>query len=245
MQNRLFKMLYVASFVFLCAFSCAADTQGLEQEIESLTFQIKESEFSCTTECVGLYNERGRLLFIGGQFEEAIADFTYILDTHSINQLGKSDVGSALWGRSLSYAFIGKEAELIEDLNAIGELAGLFEPCGCGDTLKRFELANNLNINDYHVVSFLKDNNNGYSFFLCDEFCENTVRNTAIFLKGMCNAVTDIGIKTVLYFFIDGLGDKAMRCCKTGGFWRECVEPMRATAEKWKLFGIPSDPAWD
>jgi hypothetical protein len=61
----------------------------------------------------------------------------------------------------------------------------------------------------------------------------------------MCNLIKDIGIKTTLDLFIDGMGIKAKNCCRAGGFWQQCVDPMVKVAEKWKLFGIPSDPYWD
>ncbi|MCI0381751.1 MAG: hypothetical protein L0207_01675 [Chlamydiae bacterium] len=41
------------------------------------------------------------------------------------------------------------------------------------------------------------------------------------------------------------LENKCIRCCETGNFWTNCLSPIVSKLEKWRIFGIPSDPAWD
>ena len=53
----------------------------------------------------------------------------------------------------------------------------------------------------------------------------------------------------ILNTLIDDLKDRAIRCCMAGGLWKACLQPLvnkwHQWNEKWEVFGIPPDPAWD
>jgi hypothetical protein len=53
----------------------------------------------------------------------------------------------------------------------------------------------------------------------------------------------------ILKHLVDSLEDRAIRCCMAGGLWKACLQPLihkwHRWNEKWKVFGIPPDPAWD
>jgi len=56
-------------------------------------------------------------------------------------------------------------------------------------------------------------------------------------------------IQYMLHMLIDDLSDKARFCCRKGGIWKECLQPIinkwHIWNEKWQIFGIPPDPSWD
>lgn len=53
----------------------------------------------------------------------------------------------------------------------------------------------------------------------------------------------------ILNTLIDDLTGRAIQCCMAGGLWKTCIQPLvnkwYQWNEKWKIFGIPPDPAWD
>ncbi len=161
-------------------------------------------------------------------YENALEDFNTVLDFHERIPLEEKIVGRALWGRAWVYAFQGNVEELANDLRAIISLYKLSERCDCGHEFIPLT---------YHHKDFV--------FVLCDDFCERTIDNMSSFMKAMCAIIPKKEAKVVFYLFIDGLSKKAVDCCRAGGFWRECVDPMVKIAEKWKFFGIPADPYWD
>jgi hypothetical protein len=191
--------------------------------------------------------DRGIIFLFCGGYDYAIDDFNRILLDNPGQNTSHSEKNTAraLWGRILSYAFLGRTDEFTNDLYSFIELTGLDKDCECPPIVNtnvfQFALSQEKTI----LCSLPHSSVKKSDIMLCDAFCEDTVDNTIKFLKVMCSAIRDAGVRATLYLFIDGLGDKAKRCCRARGFWRDCVDPMVKVAEKWKLFGIPNDPYWD
>lgn len=222
-------------------------SENIQLKIEELTRKIDNINPLDVHELDVLLFDRGIVFLFCGEYEDAINDFnSTLLDISEQNNFhSEKNVARALWGRTLSYAFLGRVDEFNNDMDNFAELTGLHNDCKCPpiSNANIFEPA--LFQEKIILCSSLCSSAKKSDIMLCDVFCEDTVDNTVRFLKAMCCAIRDSGIRATLYIFIDGLGDKAKRCCRARGFWRDCVDPMVEVAEKWKLFGIPNDPYWD
>lgn len=55
--------------------------------------------------------------------------------------------------------------------------------------------------------------------------------------------------RATLSFVIDQIAKEGRKCCYVGGVWKGCFQPLankyHEWNQKWKVFGIPPDPAWD
>ena len=220
--------------------------------MDSLNAKIEFSDIVDELELIKLHNQRGILLFVIGEHEKAIDDFSYVLNNSVESSLqDESAYGLALWGRALGHAFLGKEQELLNDLNAISQFIGLYNDCNCRNSLeeigcsylcsdsysRKFDLAVDCRnkSNKGVVYSRIANNDNNY------EFCRTTVLNTISFMKEFIDNFPTYGTKRIIFSFIDGLGSEALDCCRGKGFWRNCVQPMVDQMNLWKTLGkIPS-----
>jgi hypothetical protein len=57
--------------------------------------------------------------------------------------------------------------------------------------------------------------------------------------------IKDASKRFLFYSFIKSLEDAGYYCCKDGSIWTSCVAPLLDKLQKWKMVGIPADPAWD
>lgn len=224
--------------------------QKLTEKLLLLDQEI-EFNFLNDSESMDLYIERGVVLLIIGKHEAAIDDFTYAINnsTKFPQPIRGKIVEEALWNRMWGYAFWGKETEFLNDMHSVSKLLSK-----CYQSSNKTDLGVSQSYSlpimlckskrkhELDDPPFYEESNNGEETV---DFCIKTVRNTINFMKVMCNAVKDLGIKTTLYLFIDGLGNEALNCCTARGFWRTCVDPMVLKIDKWKFFGIPADPYWE
>jgi tetratricopeptide (TPR) repeat protein len=79
--------------------------------------------------------------------------------------------------------------------------------------------------------------------------CVNRVVGTARRSRELISFVKKPEVQFILNNIIGDLEDRANRCCHAGGVWKACLGPLvnkwYKWNEKWKLFKIPPDPAWD
>lgn len=79
--------------------------------------------------------------------------------------------------------------------------------------------------------------------------CLERVGNTVSMSKKLIAFVKRKEVVFLLTTLIDGLEERASRCCRAGGLWKACLQPLvnkwHLWNQKWKVFGIPPDPAWD
>ncbi len=58
-----------------------------------------------------------------------------------------------------------------------------------------------------------------------------------------------VDVQTFLNTLISDLEERSVRCCYAGGVWKACLQPIankwQKWNEKWNVFGIPPNPAWD
>jgi len=79
--------------------------------------------------------------------------------------------------------------------------------------------------------------------------CFEFVQGTSSKLRYLISLVPKAEAQVILHITIDGLHNEALRCCSAGGIWKACLQPLVNKwynwNEKYKLLGIPPDPAWD
>ncbi|MEN9344254.1 MAG: hypothetical protein RLZZ453_1041 [Chlamydiota bacterium] len=79
----------------------------------------------------------------------------------------------------------------------------------------------------------------------CLEFVDGTVNKCRYLIECVPKAEAQV----ILNIMIDGLAQEAKTCCRKGGIWKACLQPLvnkwYLWNQKWKLFSIPPDPAWD
>jgi hypothetical protein len=189
-------------------------------------------ELSEGLKSIGSRQERGIFLFAVGQFEKAVNEFTYVLE-QPWDALDDEVIGVALWGKTLGDAILGKTLELQKDLDKIAEFADSGD-CGCGQVqLSEYDESNRMILNS----RYNDDDENNYAF------CRDSVINTVRFMKNFINDLPTLGAKYLIFDLIDYLAEKAMKCCRGMGFWRQCVKPMVDKMNFWKSLGyIPAKP---
>ena len=63
------------------------------------------------------------------------------------------------------------------------------------------------------------------------EWCEETVVGTANAMMAISGKIGNFAVRVCVIATIDGLKERALKCCRAGGFWKACVAPI---ARKWK-----------
>jgi hypothetical protein len=134
-------------------------------------------------------------------------------------------------------------SQLIEERQ--GDLNELFIPCkkygkAMNDTQKEPNEENKTDGSEY-VLGPDKEPYPGW--------CHEVVINTARSLHMMIALVPRTEVRIVLSQLIECLKEEGLRCCDLGGVWKGCVGPLAKKLyiwnQKWKMFEIPPDPAWD
>jgi hypothetical protein len=72
----------------------------------------------------------------------------------------------------------------------------------------------------------------------------NNLTKIIFFLNHLAFNVDAICV-AVLNRLISSLEEEGTRCCHSGAFWASCVTPIIERLQRWKIFGIPDNPAWD
>jgi hypothetical protein len=78
--------------------------------------------------------------------------------------------------------------------------------------------------------------------------CVSRARNVASATRILISKAR-IDAQTFLNILINDLEDRSIQCCYAGGVWKACLQPIvnkwQKWNEKWAVFGVPPDPAWD
>ncbi len=237
MKKRLVVLFLAILSVLSISPAYSQERISFELPLQSYIQKVGSDESSSLSK---VYNG-GISSFVAGDYTQAVDNFSYVLNS---KESSEELVGAALWGRAWANACLGNNEELVEDLNEIAVIAGLYESCEC-EASRSFEFAKNFS--GPESFQLVNDYDGRYSVTLVGDtqYCLDTVDNCSSFLKAMCVVVKDKGARVTLALFIDALADKAKNCCRAGGFWRNCVQKMVDTMNDWKMLGIPPDPYWD
>ena len=79
----------------------------------------------------------------------------------------------------------------------------------------------------------------------CIDFAESTAEKCGYLISFVPKAA----VQVTLQILISDLKQRAISCCRAGGLWKACLKPIldkwQVWNEKWNLFKIPPNPAWD
>ncbi|MBS0653572.1 MAG: hypothetical protein JSR39_08650 [Verrucomicrobia bacterium] len=206
-----------------------------EENIIALTKEIDLANCVNQQEVFHLLNKRGLAYFFIGQLEKAIEDFTFVIGNIQPEQIEESSqLGTALWGRMLCYAFSDKYENTYEDACAI---SALFCPCnknherGNAKMVTSFNQQNERNVLPVAKFAYPEER---VSIRECHE------RTTIIAekMRSLAELIPSYAIRKTVNWLIDDQALKAHNCCKNGNHWTECLGPI---ADVWKKL----ENTWD
>lgn len=133
---------------------------------------------------------------------------------------------------------------MMEDLySTIDSLLSTFSFCDCNSN-RSFTRNNDMAFSKVHGTKPIYGPNT-VSVQDCLQFAEGTARNC----RYLISLVPKAHVQVTLNILVDDLLERARRCCKAGGIWKTCLQPIvdkwQLWNEKWNLLRIPPDPAWD
>ena len=259
MNGIFFKLLFILGFFFYSQSSASENNDPLKQDIQQLCLIDetirKEMDQICYLESfegisdtvLWLYNDLGISHFFRGNFELALGNFAYILEaTFSRNDKENVLIGAALWGRALCHACLDMENEMDQDLDMLKiYFENVFQDNQTCKSYKSFRIATKVpSYSDFIIQTKVE-------FAYPDEYisaaeCRRRVIGSADKLKLFVAPLIKSTSKRVIFMqFIEALQEQGIYCCRDGTFWTTCVTPILEKLDKWKVVGIPADPAWD
>lgn len=206
-----------------------------EENIIALTKEIDIANHIGQQSFLHLLNKRGLAYFFIGQLEKAIDDFTYVIGAIQPEQTEeKSQLGTALWGRMLCFAFSDNYENTYEDACAISALF-----CPCNQNYVRIKDRTSISVGYQNELNILPVAKFAYpeervSTWECHE------RTTIIVekMKSLAELIPSYAIRKTVNWVIDNQAMKAHNCCKSGSHWTECLGPI---ADVWKKL----ENTWD
>lgn len=75
--------------------------------------------------------------------------------------------------------------------------------------------------------------------------CLENVRKAVTGINILIAAVKRAEVQALAHMVINKLADTANKCCRAGGLWKGCLQKLGNKLHYWRVFGVPSDPAYD
>lgn len=107
------------------AIELSKERENYPKAIENYKSAIQSLSLNQPVILLNLMNERGNLYLKQGDFNDAIKDFSFILNHPQVNREQKIE---ALWKRSMAYVASGKIKEFQEDANQLEKLEPAVTP---------------------------------------------------------------------------------------------------------------------
>lgn len=186
------------------------------------------------------YLDRAETNLLRGEYDLALRDFdtaSRIADGYVEEEFNRALLFRACFGKVILYGAQDMMDQFYESLDLLNHLLA---SCTCC-----FQENNSI-----RLVSTTNGNQPIYgpdriSVQECIEFAEGTVEKCRYLIQCVPKRET----RVILNILIDGLNKQAIACCKAGGIWKACLQPLvnkwYLWNQKWKLFSIPPDPTWD
>jgi hypothetical protein len=231
------------------AYSFSEIEGTIGQESETIRdLEVRYYSSSDRNALLELYNERGISNFAVGSYKAALRDFNRILEeAFSFGYKREGIVGAALWGRALCHACLESDAEMIEDIEMLDRY--LDELCNgdcqsCFGVIEREPEYSPLSPYQASVTLVAKyvNPNEKLSIAECRERVTGTANALRLFIGPL---IKDASKRGLFLSFIQGLEDKGLYCCREGSIWTTCINPLIEKLQRWKMVGIPANPAWD
>jgi hypothetical protein len=222
---------------------------SIEEVIESETSIISNTPSYEHEMLSDAYASRGESFLICHRFEEALEDFqrSYQLGIRIKNgDVSRSLLFRALFGQALVYGHLDMPEKVYPIVDLLEDIIQSFR---CSECSEKISSDSNINLSHPPRIIFCEDvpiyGPDKISIKDCHDFVTNTVKLAKLLI---CN-VTSSRIRGVLTLTIEQLADEAHGCCSRGGIWKGCVQKLankfHLWNQKWQLFNIPPDPAWD
>lgn len=104
---------------WMTAVELSKNPQEYSEAIEAYTAAIKSQDPNFVSKHLYLYNERAQLYLKTKDFNNAVKDFSFVLNQ---SEASKEEILDALWGRGQSYLASGKQQEFESDRKRLNEL---------------------------------------------------------------------------------------------------------------------------
>lgn len=203
------------------------------ERISALTQVIHEQ--TDLAKQASLLNERGIAYFFAGDFENAINDFSYVIDSiqSKLPEKEVNLVGTALWIRMLCYAFAGQADNTYNDSRM---LVAFFTECSCEKNEENKEPKEKMkapffptNCNNYEVVPVAKF---AYPEEKIErEECHDRVSRITSKAHTIAALIPEFWIEQLVHLAIKEVSEAAHNCCNSHRHWTECVGSI---ADVWK-----------
>lgn len=220
---------------------------SLQEVIEFETSQISQADSNDPAMLADMYISRGESYLLGDQNDLALQDLQtgYEIAKASNSEDARPIFFRCLFGLAIANGNIGN----LEEVYAIGEsMKGILDSykCACkGD--------NQIVNEKYLLRKQVFDATTRVDILGPDRIsigeCINNAQGTASRARALISFVKRVEVQFTLNILIDDLLERSINCCRAGGIWKACLQPIvdkwNQWNEKWRVFGIPPDPAWD
>lgn len=240
--GKCMKKLFLFSWVIFLSLGACPDREEIQQYIQNChqgSIEVSQKVSYALD------------LFENQEFEKAATHFNHVL-INDYHLASKIDLGTAIWG-SLLCAAILDDSQVFEE--RFSQAYAFFI-----DPQDERMVANALSSQELIILASnntwksrpgnekkpdpeVKFANPNEKITISD--CIDRVKGVATALKFGIAFVKKGHYAFILNTFVETLQEKCIDCCKSGEFWTSCVSPILLKLNKWKLLGIPDDPAWD
>ena len=206
-----------------------------KEHIDALTQAINEQNDIFAQASLRLFNERGTAYFFIGQFENAINDFSYVIN-NVVTKLHEEEalLGSALWGRMLCYAFAGQLDNTNNDASLI---VSLFTDCRCDENRAKKDLFVLSHCNARETVLPIAKFAYPEEEISKNE-CHDRVQRISSKMYSLADLIPDWLTRQAVFWVIETVSKKAHNCCDSTLHWTECLGPI---VDVWKKL----ENTWD
>jgi tetratricopeptide (TPR) repeat protein len=250
MIAKLHLFLILIFSIHACCFSSEPDYNtfsSFEELIVYETNQIANLDLSNYEDLADAYLNRAESYLISSKYELALED---IEKAYELSGYCRQEVRSLILLRSLldlafSYALLDK----LDEFHRIeSELKELFDAFECS----RVEKRQASNRSKFHSGHAARSTNSEKPILGPDRISIDDCVDRAEKIAGAARILilkARVDVQAFLNILIQDLETRAIRCCLGGGIWKACLQPIankwQQWNEKWRVFGIPPDPAWD
>jgi hypothetical protein len=228
---------------------------SIEEVIEFESNFIEYIPNDSSMELSEAYANRGESFLLCNRFAEALDDFQKSYDFAIIVKNAKilsQLIFRSLFGQAIAYANLNMPQAIEPITHELLLITRSMQcnDCGGQEESKAIPCAINAFSNRFSIITCAS--NSDVQIYGPDEIsiedCIDMVNNTANLSKILISKAPSTA-RAVLTVCIDRLAGEARKCCRAGGLWKACFQPLankyHQWNQKWKVFGIPPDPAWD
>lgn len=233
-----------------------ADFKSIEELIDYETAMISNSSGSEALSDAHL--SRGESYLISEEYAKALEDLQkgYAIATLLPNESKYPALLRSLFAQTFAFANI----DMMENMQACAdEMNRILDSYHCSDCSENSLAKTHKSMRHDEVLSLQKKTDTNLITLLAsdqiigeDEIsigeCVQRAQNTATLARALI-VKSRVAVQFALQMIIDPLERSAISCCRAGGIWKACLQPLVSKwvqwNRKWDAFRIPPDPSWD